>query len=485
MIKGGFGREAWCVVLLAALIGVGLAVQFALPLAAFTRHVSLNNNEGWGAYWSARALSGAPLYTDDASPLSNNYTPLGFYVTGYLGRLVGDTIVAGRILCLGSFLGCAALIAAVVRRFGGAAGWAIATGAAFLLIAATVAPRYIAANDPQWMAEAVQLIGLLLLVRSVPTVPTAKHLIAACLILIVAGLIKHNQVALPLAVTIALAVHDRRALGIWLATAATALGLALLILHLAFGPAFFDQVLHHKRVLTARYLKPAIVSMSFCLPAMIVVGLRWRASAGTSSPDFRRTLLLVFAVLATILGIAERLGAGVSQNAHFDAIIAILLLAGMVLSRAGTRPASTCARLLMMIAVVLPAAVKSIAAAPHKARQVAALDQTEAAWRQAIGFLAAQPGPVACERPALCYWAGKPYALDFSNYGQKLRLVGDPWHLRDRIRQRRFGAIAIIRDSRYVRHDARLPQDFYALIDSNYRIVQVLPDKITIMAPDR
>lgn len=484
MTRGGLSRETWCVVILAALIGSGLAVQCALPLAAFTRHISLNNNEGWGAYWSARALSGAPLYTDDASPLSNNYTPLGFYITGYFGRFVGDTIVAGRILCFGSFLACGALIAAIVRRFGGVPGWAIVSGTAFLLIAATVGPRYIAANDPQWMAEAVQLAGLLLLIGPAPSIPTVKRVLAACLVLIVAGLIKHNQVALPIAATLALAVHDRRAFGIWMVTAAVALAATLLVLHLVFGPAFFDQVLHHKRVLTTRYLWPAIVSMSFCLPAGMIIALRWRAGI-VPAVDFRRTLLVAFAVLATILGIGERLGAGVSQNAHFDAIIAILLLVGMVLSRSDARSGSTFARLLLMIAVVLPAGVKSMTALPHKARQLAALDQTEAAWTKAIGFLAAQPGLVACERPALCYWAGKPYALDFSNYGQKLRLIGDPWHLRDRIVHQQFGALAIIRDARYVKHDARLPQDFYTLIDAQYRVVQVLPDKITIMAPNR
>jgi hypothetical protein len=111
------------------------------------------------------------------------------------------------------------------------------------------------------------------------------------------------------------------------------------------------------------------------------------------------------------------------------------------------------------------------------------MNRTEEAWQSGIRFLASRTGPIACERPALCYWAGKPYTLDFSNYGQKLRRHGDPWHLEDRIAGRQFAALVVIRDDRYDRGDGRLPNRFYRLIDAHYRVERALPDNLYILVP--
>jgi hypothetical protein len=136
-----------------------------------------------------------------------------------------------------------------------------------------------------------------------------------------------------------------------------------------------------------------------------------------------------------------------------------------------------------MTLVVAPAAGKDIVNLPRRIDDWREMNRTDEAWREAIRFLSSQPGPIACERPALCYWAGKPYSLDFSNYGQKLRRSGDPWDLRGKISRHWFSALVIIRDDRYWHGDARLPNDFYQLINKHYRVERVLPDNLYLMVP--
>lgn len=474
----------WSAAGLAGLILFCIAIQVAWPLAALGRHISLNNNEGWNAYWSTRALAGQPIYTSLASPLTNNYPPLSFYIVGWLGRAIGDLVLAGRLLSLAGLAGSAALIGWIGARLGRNGRWAWAGAAAFLLIAVTMAPRYVASDDPQWIAEAIQLLGLVLLVPGSARAPSPTRLIGACLVLLLAGLVKHNQLALPLAITGALAIHDRRALAIWIATAVASLAVILGALHWIYGPAFIDQVLFHQRVLQARYIGPALASLALIGPAIGIAVVYVPRLRGWKK-DFRLTMLALFAGLAIPLGIFERFGSGVSQNAHFDAVIATMILLGVVLSNCSIRTLSPAMRLALMTLVVAPAAGKDLATLPRRVNDWREMNRTDEAWREAIAFLAARPGPIACERPALCYWAGKPYTLDFSNYGQKLRRVGDPWDLRDRIARREFSAMVVIRDDRYVVGDARLPMNFYRLINANYRIERVLPDNLYVLVPSR
>ena len=59
-------------------------------------------------------MSGKPLYPPADSLLSNNYPPLSFYVVGIAGRVVGDNVIAGRMVALASFLAVGLAIFLVV-----------------------------------------------------------------------------------------------------------------------------------------------------------------------------------------------------------------------------------------------------------------------------------------------------------------------------------------------------------------------------------
>lgn len=467
--------------LIAALV-TGLILQLAWPIATLLLHVSSNNNEGWNAYWTARALAGQPLYTDAASPISNNYPPLSFYLVGWFGRAIGDPIVAGRLLALGGLLACVALVAAIADRFGGERRWSLLAAGTFLLFIGCYAQRYIATDDPQWLAEAAMMAALALLIGRRPGVPASGRLVAACLLMLVGGLIKHSQIALPAAVTLWLGLVDRRALLLWLATSVAAGAVALVVLDGMFGEAFFDQVLHHQRTFQAIYFLSSMKTLAPMLPGFVVAGMLWRSRAGRSG-DPRLLLLFLFAATATVAGIVERFGTAVAQNAHFDTVLAIFILSGIALGRSNGGLRSSRARLIAFALMMLPLAGKAMLHIPATAARLAALPETRAAWALAANRLRTAQGPVGCERPALCYWSGKPYALDFSNYGQKLRLGHDPIDLARAISQQRFGAFVELRDKRYLKGDGRLPNAYYALIDRHYRIAQVLPDDLYVLVP--
>jgi hypothetical protein len=156
---------------------------------------------------------------------------------------------------------------------------------------------------------------------------------------------------------------------------------------------------------------------------------------------------------------------------------------GIILIQGGSLRLALATRLALLLVAIAPVAAKAVAQLPHKAMALRELRHTDEKWREGVAYLRKLPGPVLCERLAPCYWAGKPFTLDFFNYGQKLRLSGDSWQLRERIDRREFSAIVIIHDKHYRNGDAALPDDFYRLIESRYRLERVLPDDLYLMVP--
>lgn len=464
---------------LLALLLVCLAVQWAVPLATLPHRVSWNYGEGWNAYWAARAVAGLSLYTDRSSALTNNYPPLSFFLAGIAGRLIGDQILAGRLISLTALLGCAVMTGWMVARMGADRRWATAAALAFLLYIGDFAWRYIATDDPQWLAAVPSLAALLLLGRPDRTWPGRWRVVVAAALLVTGGLIKHNEVAAPFAVTLWLLPAPRPVLVAWLAAGALFATAALLATGGLFGPLAFDQIVHHARVMKPRYLLNALETLSGLLPEATLGWMLWRGRrTGPAQPAL--DLLLLFAAVAVVVGMVERLGTGVSVNAHFDAAIGCFLLGGIALGRPAL---SARARWWMSVAVLAPLVAATAAMLPATLGRLTRLGEADRQWQAAIARIHAAPGPVACEMAALCYWANRPFVLDFFNYGQKMRERGDPAHLADAVRHRRFAAMVVVRDRRYRRGDGRLPVDVNQAIERNYRTVAALPDHAVLITP--
>lgn len=369
---------------------LAVACLFGLAQAAslILLHVPLDPNEGWNAYHTAAAMRGAPLYPHGL--FFDNYPPLSFYAVGMFG---GDPIVAGRVMALLALLGVAAAIVACLRMMGATKAAAL-FAALWFVGGMLVFTDYVAMDDPQLMGHAVAMLGFVLLLRG--------DIVGAALAMTVALFVKHNLVALPLAVLVWLAVTDRRGALRFAATAIAAGVAGLLAFRLVHGASLLDELNSPRE-------------FSF---AMLADGVRhWLAWGGaaliaagallTRRDDKHAVLVAIYALAAVALGTLFSGGAGVDMNAWFDAAIACALGAGLALdklpSRAWHAPA-------LAGAILLPLVVGLVLHDDWPSRQ-------DAADRD-IAFLEAQPGPALCEMLSLCYWAGKPEAVDVFNLGQ-------------------------------------------------------------------
>ena len=466
-------------------LGTTLAFSAAGPIAAIGRHVSFSPNEGWNAYWAERALAGQPLYTDPSSPITNNYTPLSFYLVGWLGRSIGDFIVAGRLVSLFSLLACSFVVQQLVVALGGSRRGGFVGASCLLLFVTAAAPAHVVVDDPHWLSELPMLLALWLLVRSKSSPLSTARLMGACALMLLSGLIKQETIALPIAVTTWLALTDRRALVIWLIGAAAGGALALAWLA-RFGLTAITEIIFHVRVFHISLIASAVKTLTPLIPAMVFAVMLARNCHRRPVPGDRRLLLMfLFTGCATVLGVLERLGTGTAQNVHFDTAIGLFVLAGVALSRVeaqGSPSDATWAQLAVVGLLVLPLIGTLLVRDPGTIGRIADQAAAEDRWASAIASIHALPGSVACEQPALCYWAGKPFVVDFSNYGQKLR-HHDPFGLARLIRRHAFSAIVSVRDKRYRTYNSRLPASYNRLIEANYRVQQVLPDHVFLLVP--
>ncbi len=415
-------------VLLAFLI-LGPVLTIGLP-------IPINYNEGWNALFDTRAVlpTSGPLYPPADSFVFNNYPPFGFYVVGALGRFVfSDMIVAGRVAALISLLLAAALTALCVRLLGGAPRAALAAGLFLLLNMVTYYREYVAMDDPQWLAHAIMLAGLTVLLagayggRLRDGHTPVSAIVGGALLMVAGGFVKHNLIALPLSVTLWLALLDRRAAVIWMLAAVLGVGIGLGVTALVEGQMAFTDILHHRRVFRLALWTHSIKRLAPLLPMAVAAALLLRRKP----PGLQAGILFVaiFAPLALITGIVQRLGEGVYYNAHFETLIAICLGFGLALTAALETPIFFRKHGLGAASLAVFAALPLLGAMPfHLApawHDITERQARVAAWKPVIARIAAADGPAGCLFMSLCYWAGKQSEVDVFNLTQSV-LAGGP-----------------------------------------------------------
>lgn len=421
-------RSAW-------IAAVTLVILLALGrLWWLPAHASLNMNEGWNAGQAMRAFNSAPLYPEPGALIANNYPPLSFLVVGALGRLVGDDIVAGRIVSLLAQIATGGAIWAIVARLTGDRRWAAAGTLLFAGFAVTLLRRYLAMNDPQWLGQAMMAWALVLLVQPDRDRRASTRAVAAAAILIVAGvMVKHNLVAIPLAATIWLWATDRRALLVWVVTGAALSGAAFAAAFGIWGHNLFVSVLAYPRVYSlARMTAQGGPLLLAVLPGLLAS----RPLLAHRRGDPRLLLPLLLLAVAIPTAIVQRSGDAVDINAVFETVfaLAIAVPAGCALRRA--------ASWRWLAVAALPALAMAPVAAVASVRELAGRDAAVARWRPFIARIAAARGPVACDDQALCYWAGRTSALDFIAVKQRL-LKGDAPRLRAALDRGGFALVAM------------------------------------------
>ncbi|MBB2204019.1 glycosyltransferase family 39 protein [Gluconacetobacter takamatsuzukensis] len=425
-----------------------LALLLAGPVLTLPHHIPLNPNEGWNAYLAARALAGdpaRPLYPPPGAMVFNNYPPLSFPLLGLAGRLGGDMIVAGRLVALLALLTSAGLVAGCVRRMGGTQAGATLAGLLMALYAATSFHAYVAMDDPQWLAHAIMLAGLITLLPAGSDRPRPGRVAAAALLIVAGGFVKHNLVALPLAVTVWLAWYDRRALAVWCGVGALALLAGFGLATRLYGPAFLTDLLHHARTLTASGLADGVRKLAELSGLLLAAALLWAGSPQDPAARRMRAFVTLFLAIGAATGLLERMGDGVSANAHLETLVAACLAVGLVRSRPVHEGGRPFAPALPACLSTLPLLLLAPIQMTHEVRDLRALPARTTQWRTAIDYLRATPGPVACETLALCYWASKDETVDFFNLTQALLAGHQAYPFADIVRRHGFALVELDR----------------------------------------
>lgn len=401
----------WAFPGIVALLGLVCTTTLVRVAATLFLHVPLDPNEGWNAYHSVAAMSGGHLYPSPGGFLFNNYPPLSFYIVGTLGTLIGDHIFAGRLISFLATLAVAGGIFAALRIM--RADLLPALFAALLFVAGLlVFTDYVGMDDPQLLAHAVAIGGLILLLKE-PRV--ARFVVVAAFAMMFAGFIKHNLIALPVAMAAWLMIYDRGNAA-WFVGSGIAFVLAgLTIFQLVYGIGLLGQ-LNSARLWSGavfgenltRFLLWSDVSL-FGLATLLLLGRRDRYVA----------FCAIYAAISVVVGAAFAGGAGVDLNIWFDAAIALALGGGLLFQRL-----STCAWLSVggAFAYTIPllAGLWLDWNSDWLTRDywLHPFAEETASAEADIAFLKSHDGPALCEMLSLCYWAGKRAEVDVFNLGQ-------------------------------------------------------------------
>ncbi len=422
--------------LVVAVLAAFCAAGIARVVAILFLHVPLDPNEGWNAYHAAAAMGGGALYPDPHSFMVNNYPPLSFYLVGGVGQFLGDMIVAGRVVSLLALMGVVAGIYAAARRMACARRQA-AFAALFYAAGMLVFTDYVGMDDPQLLAQAIAMAGFVLLLREPRD---TERLVAAAALFVLAVFVKHNVIAMALAMTAWLAFHERKSALRLAAFGVCFLAAGLVVFRLAYGSGLPAHLLSPRSYSFAQLwtgLKEWLEWSGVPLAGLAVLcARRW--------PDPQVRLCAIYVAVGLVLGMGFLGGAGVDVNAMFDADIALALAAALALNRLadGVRGALAAAA---FAAPVLLAAADTMSEADYWLHP---MNDEVLMARADIAFLAVHPGPAICETLAFCYWARKRATVDVFNTGEAFetgaRSDAELAHL---IEARRFAVIQFDPDS--------------------------------------
>jgi hypothetical protein len=426
------------VLCMALFCGVGLWRS----IAVVGLHVPLDPNEGWNAYHAVAAMSRLPLYPGPESYLVNNYPPLSFYIVGALGKSIGDYIVAGRIISLLSLGVVAFGIFAASMRINCERAEAMFAALCFVGGMLTFTD-YVGMDDPQMLAHAVAIVGLLILLREPRSM---SRVCAASLLFVLAVFIKHNVIVLGTAMFVWLAVYDRRSAVRLAAFASMFLLIGLVLFRFVYGTSLFSQ-LNSPRTYALEDLWNGLLNWLYwgLIPLTGLAALAW------SHWNDKYVRLCVFASAIGIgFGALFLGGAGVDANVLFDADIALSLGIALFLNRHSGGWRSAVAAGAFVAPLILAGGLspgddeQNLSSLLHPMRSEAQLAQRD------IAFLQDRKGPVLCEMLSICYWAGKPASVDAFNVGEEFE-TGDRSDipLSSMIATRHFAVIQFDPDSPY------------------------------------
>jgi hypothetical protein len=405
-----------------------------------------NYNEGWNVYNTQRLISHEIVYDDNYWRI-NNYPIGSFLVVAALNCAINDLLLSGRIVALGSLAAVGILAALAIRRFGGERVDAVFGAGCALGFCYLVAPAWIIVDDPQTLGEAVMLGGL---VSYLPRAADRLSLLRTAFLIALGVFMKHNVLAIPIALTLDLAIRSPRRLPFWLASCAGFVTAFVCLTQIVAGGTFIDHLLS-PRIFTwygvryhlmkyLRLFKFPLITMVFGARLMFPVRRFVLAGWGVTSIG-----------LATIFSGFE----GASYNMFQDAAVFLGVATGVLLYElrkavgisgrfAGLLSAGAALLLAQPILARTPNALLQLS---HTATLLESDREAEQTFLTDAKYIADARGPAICESLLLCYVAGQPFILDPFNSRQYI-LAGklDEAQLTRRIAAHEFAVIQLRAD---------------------------------------
>ena len=215
-----------------------------------------------------------------------------------------------------------------------------------------------------------------------------ERVAAAAALTVAGGLVKHNLVAVPAALTLWLWFADRRAFWTWAASGTLLAAGACTALFATWGSAVFVDVLAPARSYSGlRMVAHGMPLLLFALPALLAA--RPLSDAWRSDPRLLLPVLLLAVAIPTAL--IQRSGDGVDINATFETVFALAIAVPVgcaLLGRHSERWLALAALpALTLVPVALIAGGKELADRNAQVRH----------WQPFIARIAATRGPVACD----------------------------------------------------------------------------------------
>ena len=397
---------------LVALLAVLAAYFMVWPIWRAGFLLEIAPNEGWNAYHADAAMGAAPLYPSTDTLIVNNYPPLSFYVVGWLSKIFGDALFVGRAVSLIAIFALGGLIAKAVTQLGGERSSAAIAGLWFVATIARPFNRFAGMNDPQLVAHAIMVTGL---VWFLSRDARGRSAVPPVLLMVIAGFYKHNIIVVPVTVIIWLLVRDwRRAVAPVVAGALVAtLGLALCTA--IYGDVFIANLLTPRPYRIARAIG-GLGRLQWVLPAL-ALWLVWFWHDHEQKAARFTALYICVGLAAYVL---QWGGEAITDNAQFDLVIATAIGFGLAFSNAGVtsfgqRYGVDRARQIMFLVV----AVRLLATAHIEPALVLIDGKYRAEFfsnamvvRAEAARIVQIPGPVACELKVVCRMAGKPFSYD-------------------------------------------------------------------------
>jgi hypothetical protein len=388
-----------------------LAIEITPRSSLLFFHIAGNYNEGWNAYFADRAVHGGELYPNPGEMITNNYFPVSFYLVGWVGTILGDTVLAGRLVGFLSFLCVLITLYQIVSENAKSRLYGLYSALFASFMFSTFPGERIFLNDPQMLAHAIMIRALYLMWPS----PQRRQLpILAALATVLALGVKHNIIAVPLMITVWLALYERRRLAAWILCLAIGGLLGLAWFYGEWGQTGLSALMSPRVISASKLFKDLYKWPIRIAPEIMVFIVLY--GLGVRDQNLRKSGFFLACALIEFLLCAP--GVGVDGNSLFDAIIACALVVGFGISALRALPAKLIL-VLFLCGQYIPLAVFDAYRRGFLTDPVAVIATAENQTASAIMDISRASDPTICEDLVICYWAGKWFFFDPFNMTQQ------------------------------------------------------------------